>query len=467
MKKIIPLLAIFAAFFLFPLSVQASPEHPVVVIDPGHGGENLGGEYGDITEKYITQITANAMYEELTQYDNVTVYLTRTEDVDLSLKERCKIASSYDADLLVCLHYNLSENHTLFGAECWVSMFDPYYNAGYTAANEFIKEFKDRGMFIRGIKTRMNEKGTDYYGILRESVELELTTVLVEHGHLDEDRDASYCDDQEDWEEFGRRDATAVARYFHLASASLGVDYSTYETQSPDVTSGKMVPDESAPLISELSLEKVEMDAPVSVTGNDETVVVSGTATFILEGYDPESGILYYDYSLDGIHFSKLYPFREGGDPRDYKEGEVTFTVPVTKGKVAPRIVCRTYNGYDLDTQSNEVVLSDFEYTQQELDLLSGKVQKEETVSETETPAVTQEPGQAEMTKGDGMTTVILTNEGSDSGIQRESKILFALIGMLVLALLLFVTGIILLFRHVLKSNRNKRRRNRDDDFDV
>ena len=52
--------------FLPPLMVQAE-EPVVVVIDPGHGGENLGGEYEDYTEKDMTLIVANAMKEELEQ----------------------------------------------------------------------------------------------------------------------------------------------------------------------------------------------------------------------------------------------------------------------------------------------------------------------------------------------------------------------------------------------------------------
>ena len=56
-------------------------EQPVIVIDPGHGGENLGTEAnvsfpGGIQEKEMDLITAKAMYEELQAFDGVTVYLT-------------------------------------------------------------------------------------------------------------------------------------------------------------------------------------------------------------------------------------------------------------------------------------------------------------------------------------------------------------------------------------------------------
>ena len=44
---------------------ETESEQVVVVIDPGHGGENLGGEYEDYTEKEMTMVVANAMKEEL------------------------------------------------------------------------------------------------------------------------------------------------------------------------------------------------------------------------------------------------------------------------------------------------------------------------------------------------------------------------------------------------------------------
>ncbi len=80
----------------------------VVVIDPGHGGENNGDESTSQFEKYRTMITAQAMYEELSKYEGVQVYLTRTEDVDMSLKERAQFANSVNADMVLSIHYNAS-----------------------------------------------------------------------------------------------------------------------------------------------------------------------------------------------------------------------------------------------------------------------------------------------------------------------------------------------------------------------
>ena len=120
-----------------------------IVIDPGHGGENLGGEYEDYTEKEMTIVVAEAMKEELEKYEGVSVYLTRNGDQELSLEERCEYAKSVDADFLFCLHFNLSEHHTLFGAECWVSAFGENYSKGYAFASVEMELLQELGLYSR------------------------------------------------------------------------------------------------------------------------------------------------------------------------------------------------------------------------------------------------------------------------------------------------------------------------------
>ena len=69
-----------------------------LVIDPGHGGENLGAQYYNYTEKDLTVQVGLAMAEELRKYDGIDVYLTREEDLDVSLADRCQYADDVDAD---------------------------------------------------------------------------------------------------------------------------------------------------------------------------------------------------------------------------------------------------------------------------------------------------------------------------------------------------------------------------------
>ena len=314
----------------------------VVVIDPGHGGENLGGLYEDYTEKEMTLITANAMKDELNKYEGITVYMTRTGDKELSLDDRCAFAESVGADFLFCLHYNLSGEHTLFGAECWVSAFGENYSKGYSFASVEIEMLQELGLYSRGIKTRLNDRGTDYYGILRHSVERDIPCVLIEHCHLDQENDKPFYDHNEKLKDFGRLDATAVAKYFNLKSEELGVDYSNYVNVEVPVPSQVVAPDRTEPDICMIEVLDQNME--------------NGEVTIGLSAADFDSGMLYYTYSYDnGEVFSELQRWP------DKSVDTFSFTIKVPP-HIVPRIIVNGYNGYDLYTTSNMISLPSMDY---------------------------------------------------------------------------------------------------------
>lgn len=313
-----------------------------IVIDPGHGGENLGGEYEDYTEKEMTMAVARAMKEELEKYEGVAVYLTRDGDQELTLDERCEYAAAVDADFLFCLHFNLSEHHTLFGAECWISAFGENYSKGYAFASVEMGMLQDLGLYSRGIKTRLNSKGTDYYGIIRHATEHDIPCVLIEHCHLDQENDKPFYDHDGKLEAFGRLDATAVAKYFQLKSEELGVDYSGYENVAVDVPSVVMEPDRTEPDLCRIEL----------LSQNAE----NGEVTIQVTAADYDSGMLYYTYSYDdGAHHTELLRWP------DRSSDTFCFTMQVPP-RVIPRIVVNGYNGYDLCTVSNVISLPAMDY---------------------------------------------------------------------------------------------------------
>ncbi len=322
-------------------------EKLVVVIDPGHGGDEEGGMYDSLVEKEMTLLTAKAMKEELEKYEDVTVYLTREDDRKLSLEERVAFAKEMQADFLFCLHYNLSKDHnTLFGAECWVSAFGRHYSEGYAFADIEIGALADLGLYSRGIKTRLGKKGTDYYGIIRHAVEQDLTCVLIEHCHMDHENDRPFCEGREQWETFGRLDAESAAKYFRLRSDALGVDYSDYPILDVPIPSGVMRPDTTEPDICMIEVTDQEME--------------TGKVTVELSAADYDSGMLYYDYSYDGGN--TYFPRAAWGDKT---KDTISFTMQVPP-HIVPQIVVRGYNGYDLYTESNLVSLPSMDYKTQE-----------------------------------------------------------------------------------------------------
>ncbi len=407
----------------------------VIVIDPGHGGEEEGGMYDSFVEKELTLVTAKAMKEELEKYEDVTVYLTREDDRTLSLEERVAFAKEVNADFLFCLHYNLSKDHnTLFGAECWVSAFGRHYSEGYAFADIEIGALEDLGLYSRGIKTRLGKKGTDYYGIIRHAVEQELTCVLIEHCHMDHENDRPFCEGREQWETFGRLDAASAAKYFRLRSDSLGVDYSDYPVLDVPIPSGVMRPDTTEPDICMIEVTDQEME--------------TGNVTVELSAVDYDSGMLYYDYSYDGG--STYFPRLAWGDK---SQDTITFTMNVLP-HIVPQIVVRGYNGYDLYTESNLISLPSMDYKTEEE--IAAELAEQERVAAA-AKAASEEQAKQNAVAAENQKRYKDISEKEEEGT--EPTVSYFLTVCLVCVLL--VLGLALSMALILKSGRRGRRRRR------
>lgn len=336
---ILTFLLLCGAGALFIPSSARADQPVVIVIDPGHGGENLGAEYEEYTEKDMTLVVARAMKEELEKYEGVVVYLTHETDQDMSIKDRAAFAGERNADFLFCLHFNSSVEHNLFGAEVWVPATGEYYAKGYSFAQIQMQAFTDLGLYSRGIKTRLNDKDENYYGILRYCASEGVPAALIEHCHLDQDKDKKfYQQGKEQLEEFGRLDATAAARYFGLKSSVLGVDYSDYPVPQTDIPSDIVRPDKTEPELC--SIDVVEI--------NEET----GEVTIQMEAEDSDSYILYYRCSIDGgntYDIPEEWPRPEAWN-QSAKSCRFTITVPFDE-KI--ELLAAASNGFDKWTESN------------------------------------------------------------------------------------------------------------------
>ncbi|MBD5478832.1 MAG: N-acetylmuramoyl-L-alanine amidase [Lachnospiraceae bacterium] len=352
MKKIKLFAAVFIFIWLFmvfsSVSRADSFRYPldtdgelVIVIDPGHGGKNLGADYNGFLEKEMNMTVANAMYEELTKYEGITVYMTHTStDTDMSIQARADFAASVNADFLFCLHFNMSPDNKLFGSEVWVSAFGDENREGYRFGCVQMETMKDMGLFLRGVKTRFNERGSDYYGILRFCEEYNIPAALIEHCHIDHDTDVGFCDSEEDLIAFGIADATSVAKYFGLRSESLGVDYSSYDSM-PAVNAGEVYvqADTTDPDICVIEEAYIDLDRQI--------IGVTVTAQ------DYDSPMLYYSYSIDGgITYTPYLAWPETDIMAGYSPDTFTFEIPVPDS-VSPAIIVRGINQYDRYSESN------------------------------------------------------------------------------------------------------------------
>jgi N-acetylmuramoyl-L-alanine amidase len=119
------------------LAFQEQPALPVdepkpfslrtVVIDPGHGGSDLGviifpatNDTPALYEKHVTLQIAKLLKTNLTQRLGVRVILTRESDEFISAESRATLANSTRADIFISLHVNKSFAAGIVGFEAYV-----------------------------------------------------------------------------------------------------------------------------------------------------------------------------------------------------------------------------------------------------------------------------------------------------------------------------------------------------------
>jgi N-acetylmuramoyl-L-alanine amidase len=91
-----------------------------VVIDPGHGGEDLGAQGpGGLLEKDIALAIARRLRAIMTNTLGLQVFLTRDRDAEISLDERTAIANNYKADLFLSIHANAWRGSSANGSEVY------------------------------------------------------------------------------------------------------------------------------------------------------------------------------------------------------------------------------------------------------------------------------------------------------------------------------------------------------------
>jgi len=91
----------------------------IVVIDPGHGGEDPGAVgVGGLREKDVTLAVSLELRSHL-QQRGFEVVMTRERDVGVSLEERTAIAAAWDGDVFISIHANAAERSSLRGIETY------------------------------------------------------------------------------------------------------------------------------------------------------------------------------------------------------------------------------------------------------------------------------------------------------------------------------------------------------------
>lgn len=103
-----------------PKKPQELPGIRTIVLDPGHGGKEVGalGANG-LVEKDLTLALCRKLADSLAAKTGARVVLTRDEDTLVSLDQRTAIANQYKADLFLSVHLNAAVVKDAKGSETY------------------------------------------------------------------------------------------------------------------------------------------------------------------------------------------------------------------------------------------------------------------------------------------------------------------------------------------------------------
>lgn len=167
MKTFIQLLAITAMIAMGGAASAAN--FRTVVIDPGHGGHDNGGQWGRVYEKHLALDTAYRLEAKLKALGYQTS-MTRRSDYFVSLPQRVAMANRHRNAIFVSIHYNYTWKQQVSGLETF------YSNAQSRPLAQFVQS-----SIVRRTRTvDRNAKYARYY-VIRNTT---LPSILVEGGFV-------------------------------------------------------------------------------------------------------------------------------------------------------------------------------------------------------------------------------------------------------------------------------------------
>lgn len=153
---------------------------PVIVIDAGHGGDDVGAVENGIYEKDI-DLEICLKLKELLERENVIVYYTRLDDSFPSVEERADFVNEIMPDLFISIHSNWYENSGISGSSVLYNIKDESQFGSLWLSNILCEELSGKcGTVNKGAVV-----GNDIH-IVRSS---KVPVALIEVGFMSNEED--------------------------------------------------------------------------------------------------------------------------------------------------------------------------------------------------------------------------------------------------------------------------------------
>ena len=159
------------------------PNDIVIVVDPGHGGQDAGGHANETSEKDVALSIAKDI-KKVGEKMGIKVILTRTGDQGVSLEDRLSIANRIKADLFLSIHLNYDpENASNSGIDILVSD----KNKEFEKSNRIAEQLQNALSLLGTLKVNPI-KNSDFYVLSRSAI----PATILELGFLSNKSDHAY-----------------------------------------------------------------------------------------------------------------------------------------------------------------------------------------------------------------------------------------------------------------------------------
>ena len=180
-----------------------------VFIGVGHGGTDPGA-VGYLVEKDVNLKMAKACYNYL-QARGVDTRISRTGDVTDKLVSKIDRCNAFAPDLALDIHNNAGGGD---GFEIFHSVVG---GKGKVLAQNIEKEVVKIGQNSRGLKTKKNSYGRDYFGFIRST---KCPAVICEGVFVDNKADAAKADTDAECRAFGEAYARGILATLGIADTA-------------------------------------------------------------------------------------------------------------------------------------------------------------------------------------------------------------------------------------------------------
>lgn len=192
-----------------------------VYLSSGHGGADPGAVSGGFKEKDINLVITLSCMDYLVSA-GVEVMMESKPYEDTSINDIVKECNRFNPNLAVEIHNNAG------GGDGFEVYHTRAGGTGKLLSQNIEEQVIKIGQNSRGVKTKVNQAGVDYYGFIRATY---CPAVIVECAFLDHPEDLEQIDTAEEQKSFGIAIAKGILKTLGISEPSEDNPSVTYKVQ--------------------------------------------------------------------------------------------------------------------------------------------------------------------------------------------------------------------------------------------